>query len=70
MTTVLFGITLDNPIVEFGLNADVKVTVFETITKVDIFDNLEGGALDAVGVGVLPQIPCTCLLTLRRAISF
>ena len=65
LVTVLFGVTL----VEFWL-ADVKVTVFETMTKVDIFDNLEGGVLDAEGVGVIAIIPCACLRTLRCTMSF
>ena len=55
LVTVLFGVTLGSKVVEFWL-ADVKVTVFETMTKVDIFDNPEGGVLDAEGVGVIAII--------------
>lgn len=78
--TVLFGATLDDVadiddlidssiIVELTLNADVKVTVLEVITIVDMLDILEGGALVAVGVGVLP-IPPAALLILRLAMFF
>lgn len=69
LVTVLFGVTLGSKVVEFWL-ADFKVTVFETMTKVDIFDNLEGGILDAEGVGVIAKIPCACLRTLRCTMSF
>ena len=71
-TTVLFGPTLDaaevdNWTVALSLNADVKVTVFEMITVVDIFGILDGGVLDVMGVAVTPS---TCLLTLCLAMLF
>ena len=69
LVTVLLGVTLGSKAVEFWL-ADAKETVFETMTKVDIFDNLEGGVPDAEGVGVIAIIPCACLRTLRRTMSF
>ena len=74
-TTVLFGATLedvtdiDDLIVVLTLNADVKVTVLEVITIVDILDILVGGALVTVGVGVFPII-IAALLTLRLAMFF
>ena len=76
---VLFGATLNvtevdtgNVIVELTLTADdVKVTVLDMTTEVDIFDILVGGALVAVGVGVgVNPIPPAALLTLRLATFF
>lgn len=75
-TIVLFGATLDiaevdNVIVELTLTADVKVTVLDMTTKVDIFDILVGGALVVVGVGVgVFPIPPAALLTLRLGTFF
>lgn len=78
-TIVLFGVTLNvtdadtgNVIVELILPADdVKVTVLDMTTEVDIFDILVGGTLVAVGVGVgVNPIPITALLTLRLAKFF
>jgi len=78
-TIVLFGVTLDvadvdtgNVIVELTLTADdVKVTVLNVTTDVDIFDILVGGARVVVGVGVgVNPIPPAALLTLRLATFF
>lgn len=50
LTSVLFRTTLDIDAVDF----EVMVTVLEIITEVEIFDILEGRALDGMGVAVIP----------------
>lgn len=50
LTSVLFITTLDTDAVDF----EVMATVLEIITEVDIFDILEGRALDGMGVTVIP----------------
>ena len=50
LTSVLFITTLDTDAVDF----EVMATVLEIITEVDIFDILEGRALDGMGVEVIP----------------
>lgn len=63
LTSVLFITALDTDAVDF----EVMATVLEIITEVDIFDILEGRALDGMGVAV---IPITSRLTLRLAMFF
>lgn len=50
LTSVLFRTTLDTYVVD----SEVMTTVLEIITEVDIFDILEGRALDGMGVAVIP----------------
>lgn len=50
LTSVLFITTLDTDAVDL----EVMATVLEIITEVDIFDILEGRALDGMGVAVIP----------------
>ena len=50
LTSVLFITTLDTDAVDF----EVMATVLEIITEVEIFDILEGRALDGMGVAVIP----------------
>lgn len=71
-STTLDAADVDNVIVELTLTADdVKVTVLDLITDVDILDTLVGGALVVVGVGVgVNPIPPAALLTLRLIMFF
>lgn len=52
LTSVMFRTALDIDAVDF----EVMATVLEIITEVEIFDILEGRALDGMGVAVIPII--------------